>query len=1046
MRRWIAAAVVCVGCAAAPVQMAGRLQYRPKPVEAKAIETGPAQSQAGLAEGGQTEFGYTRTLWRISDGLPEDTVQAIVESGEGALWIGTTGGLTRFDGSHMEVPPRAQPLLANSIFTLTMGRDGSLWAGTEGGGLLRVRSGGVKAYSVRDGLTDGFVRKVVEDSRGRLWVGTDDGLFVMDAPGSSANGDRLRRVDVGAIAPLAVHSITEDHAGRIWAGGSRLIALDPDGTEQEFALQGAYSQTRVKSLLETRDGTLWVGTVGGLQYLENGGAAVSQTHVSEARHGAPGFVAGHGAAGAVAGEFRAVEGIRATVRTLLEASDGTLWVGTIGDGVWTLHGGALTRLSGQGLLPSETVLYLFEDDQRQIWIGTQAGLVRLNRTPVQVVALPEGGDADFETISGDARGDVWVAAQSLYRIRGGVAKRVTYGGLNNVKVRNVYRARDGALWIGTDGSGAYRVADDAAGGKSVRHYTAPAELTNNFIRGFLESRDGAMWIATDEGVSRIGGDGAKKFNEANGLAFFSTRSLLEDRGGSLWIGTDRGLSRWKNGMFEHDAVTAALAQEKVWSILEDRSGVLWFGTRDHGLFRYREGAMEQFTVAQGLPSNSVYQVLQDRTGRFWVTGPNTIASVAEAEMERAPSAEEPLSVRTYSMPFGAEGAQMYGGRQPAGYLAPDDSVWFPTSRGAAHLAKVETAAEPAPRAAVYAVLEDGRSVAPEGRLKVAANVVRLSFAFTAISLRPQGGVRFRYKLDSFDANWNAAGASREATYTNLRAGQYRFRVQAFNTANPGSVSEFDLELVKAQVFYETWWFYTLCGVVVLAVAWSLYQLRVRGMRTRFAAVLEERSRLAREMHDTVIQGCTGISALLEAMASRVDEEVAAKDGLLEVARVQARETIDEARQAIWNMRHEREKDVDLIAALKGVAAQTTRESGELETVVAFEHDVERMAVGASVAHEILMTVREAVYNSVQHSRSGRVEMELRARGEELVICVEDKGCGFAMDGEHVAAEGHYGIVGMRERVQRLGGRMELTSARGVGTRVKLRLRVSGGGK
>jgi ligand-binding sensor domain-containing protein len=674
---------------------------------------------SGLAPGiarmpAQQQSEYTRTLWRISGGLPEDTVQSIAESRQGVLWIGTTGGLTRFDGSHMEVPAQVQRLLANSIFTLAFSKDGSLWAGTEGGGLLQVSENGIRTYSAQDGLTDGFVRRVFCDSRGRLWVGTDDGLFVMDhiPPVESSseekerNVQRLRRVDRGAIAPIAVHAITEDHAGTIWAGGSRLIAIKPDGGEKEFALQGAYSQNRVKSLLETRDGRLWVGTVGGLQFFENG-------------------------------KFHAMAEIHATVRSLLQATDGTLWIGTIGDGVWTLvpadlkalaadrrvkrdaQQDHLTRLSGQGLLPSETVLYLFEDDQRQIWIGTQAGLVRLNRTPVRVVALPEGGDPDFETISGDQSGDVWVAAQKLYSIHDNVARSVIYGDLTNVKVRNIYRARDGALWIGSDGSGAYRIAGD-----EVRHYTAPAELTNNFIRGFLQSRDGAMWIATDEGVSRIPADDEKrsaprKFTQKNGLVFFSTRSLFEDKQANLWIGTDRGLSLWRNGRFEHNAATAQLAQEKVWSILQDRTGALWFGTRDHGLFRYRpdagtsKGIMQQFTTAQGLPSNSVYQVLQDRTGRFWVTGPNTIASILETEMERDSSAEKPMSVQSYSMPFGAEGAQMYGGRQPAGLLASDDSVWFPTSRGAAHLAKVATTSEPPPTAAIDEVVEDGRSITPK---------------------------------------------------------------------------------------------------------------------------------------------------------------------------------------------------------------------------------------------------------------------------------------------------------------------------------------------
>jgi ligand-binding sensor domain-containing protein/signal transduction histidine kinase len=966
----------------------------------------------------QPQSEFTRSVWRVSDGLPEDTVQAIVESREGVLWIGTTGGLTRFDGAHMDVPAGVQQLLAKSIFTLSSSKDGSLWAGTEGSGLLRLRGGEVKVYSSREGVTDGFVRKVILDSRSSLWVGTDDGLFFMKNPNSAPG--QFRRVDQGNIAPIAVHSITEDHTGRVWVGGSRLIALDPDGTEHEFALPGAYSQNRVKTLLETRDGRLWIGTVGGLQYLERG-------------------------------RFHTVASIRATVRTLLEASDGTLWIGTIGNGVWTLRGDKLTHISEQGLLPSETVLYLFEDTQRQIWIGTQAGLVRLNKTPVRVIALPEGGDPDFETISGDDRGNVWTVAQSLYLIHNDMARRVSYGGLTNIKVRNVFRAHDGALWIGTDGSGAYRIDGD-----QVRHYTAPSELTNNFIRGFLESRDGAIWIATDEGVSRISSGESKKFTEANGLVFYSIRSLLQDRNGNIWIGTDHGLSRWRDGRFEQDAATTALAQDKVWSILQDRQGSLWFGTRDHGLFRYRSGtegsehALRQFTSGQGLPSNSIYQVLQDRTGRFWITGPNTIASAAESEMEREPSAERPLNVQTYSMPFGADGAQMYGGRQPAGYLAPDDSVWFPTNRGAAHLANVISTPEPAPRASVDEVLEDGQSLSPGGMLNVAANVVRLSFEFSAISLRPQQGLRFRYKLENFDSTWNLVSTNRLATYTNLRAGHYTFRLQVFNASNPSSVNELDIPLVKAQVFYETSWFYVLCGLFVAAIVWSLYQARVRSLGQRFAAVLEERNRLAREMHDTVIQGCTGISALLEAMASTrdaepVDDRSAAKDGLLEYARVQARTTIEEARQAIWNMRHERENDVNLIAALAVVAKQTTRgtETGESGPVVTFEHNVERLLVTASVAHEILMTVREAVYNAVQHSDSPKVEMDLNVKGKNLIICVVDHGRGFSLGGE-AGVDGHYGIVGMRERVQRLGGQVHITSSPGNGTQMLLRLKVDGG--
>lgn len=199
MGRRIAAVEFCLACMVGLVALAARTWT---PTQSTTLQ--PARSQP------RQQFEYTRTLWRISDGLPEDTVQAMVDSSKGVLWIGTTGGLSRFDGSHMEVPPQLQALRSNSIFALTFARDGSLWAGTEGGGLLRVRNGMVAVYSTHEGLTDGFVRKVFEDRRGRLWVGTDDGLFVRE-------GDRLRRVDQGEIAPIAVHSIADDLGRRIEA-------------------------------------------------------------------------------------------------------------------------------------------------------------------------------------------------------------------------------------------------------------------------------------------------------------------------------------------------------------------------------------------------------------------------------------------------------------------------------------------------------------------------------------------------------------------------------------------------------------------------------------------------------------------------------------------------------------------------------------------------------------------------------------------------------------------------------------------------------------
>lgn len=321
-------------------------------------------------------------------------------------------------------------------------------------------------------------------------------------------------------------------------------------------------------------------------------------------------------------------------------------------------------------------------------------------------------------------------------------------------------------------------------------------------------------------------------------------------------------------------------------------------------------------------------------------------------------------------------------------------------------------------------------------LKVPASVARLSFGFSAISLRSQKGVRFRYKLDNFDSSWNMSASDHIATYTNLPAGHYRFRVVVFDISEPLEVSEFDIAFEKAPFFYETWWFYTLCALFLAGGAWTAYQLRLRQMRTMFSAVLEERNRLAREMHDTVIQGCTGTSALLEAIASTSDNSETKKWELLEYARIQIRTTINEAREAVWHMRHERENEIDSIEALRGVATQMMREHGR---AVTFEHNLERLPLGASAVHEILMAVREAIYNSVQHSGTGEIELKMHASEHDFTISIIDNGCGFRSNNGNATEDGHYGIVGMRERMQRLGGRFELTSTIGTGTTVKLRV-------
>lgn len=935
---------------------------------------------------------YTRRVWHIQDGLPEETVQAIRQGHDGYLWIGTTGGLVRFDGSrfvHSLQTARHTAATDDSTFCILTAHDGSLWLGTEGEGLLHFSNGVFREYTAADGLTDSFVRSVIEDSQQRIWIGTDNGLFRM-------SDGRIEVVDTSPYTPLAVHAIFEDRDHRVWVGGSQLIAFEGDRITH-YQLPGAFSQNRVKSIYQTSDGTIWVGTVGGLDRFADG-------------------------------RFESVPAITGTVRTLTQTSDGTLWIGTIGHGLFTYKNGAFVLMSGNGLLPSKTVLSIFEDDAQQVWIGTQDGLVRLSKTPVSVTPLPGGADTDYQTISYDPNGTIWAVASSVYAIRDGVAHPYKFPGMPNVPIRNVFRDRAGTLWIGTDGSGAYHLISSGA-----VHYSAPERLVNNFVRAFLQARDGTMWIATDEGVSRINGERVENLHVRDGLAYFSTRALIEDRENGIWIGTDHGLSHWRGGAFIQDVATEALRNEKVWSILQDGSGDIWFGTRDHGLFRYSAGKLTQYTTAQGLASNSIYQILEDKQGSLWLSGPNTISSFHLTRLN-AESFQRTsfLGVTVYDMPYGGDGAQMYGGRQPSGCLGPDGGVWFPSNKGAIHVLPEQPKPYAVPRILITSALSDGRELPLGSRLVLPADSSRLELAFTPLMLRPQEGIRFRYRLEDFDPGWTYTGANREATYTNLPAGTYTFHVIAFEVNHPEMSSEVSLAITKEPYFYNTWWFLTLCLLVLTLLIFGIYRSRIRIVRSRFNAVLEERSRLAREMHDTVIQGCTSISALLEAVSSLQRENHSPEKDLLDYARMQVRTTIDEARQAVWNLRHDDEPMQDLSSAIGVIAEHTRKEFGlRVECITTGKP----LPAQGPIARELLMVMREAIYNAALHARPACITITIAYSRDEVVLSVEDDGRGFNPQSPASDGKPHYGIAGMHERMERIRGEIEITSTEGKGTKV-----------
>lgn len=947
-------------------------------------------------------------------------VYDIQQAPDGYLWLTTSRGVFRFDGMRFEsVGEATGGVISNvDLDAVFVSRSGALWFTTRTGGMVRWTSGVVSTFSDRRCTpalkTDG----VVEAGDGSLWMQARSGLAHLHEGICDEVG--LESGYPGGF----VSAIMRDSSGTVWVESIYGVFLALSPGQKMFRKIRSTRRPDFAFMHEAPDGSVWVADDSGLRRVTaNTGASIGASSLSAEKIGQAQF-----------GNF-------------VFDSDGTLWAGT-GHGIsrfqnlihWPLNkpveeseGEILTPQQG---LTSNGIWKVLIDREHDIWVASNGGLDRLRRTPFTALNLPRGQETQLGVASGN-RGDVWIGSRTVpltHISSSGEMKRFPAIPL----LTCIRRDRQGTIWAGGAGPTGHlwRITGSSV---SVLHY--PGERGHN-VSGLELDKNGDLWLLLFGGDTyRLLKTGWSNETAALGKKPGVLGTMKSDDAGNVWSAFSNHLVRWDgrtytkysfpDGRMNISVMTLFIRHNRVW--MGGTGGVLLFESGQFHLLRWKQ------VDAPGRVSG----VVETKDGDLWINGYSGVTHVRSAEIARW--RQDPAYAVESEHFEAADGLPgLSGDRTPEPSLveAADGRLWFATTRSVAwldpKLLKTLRNRVP-PTVKALSVRAEGQTYRNMGVVRLPAHSSQLQIDYTALSLAMPERVLFRYKLDGVDKDWEDAGTRREVSYTNLAPGSYWFHVTAANNDGFWSPQGADLHITIAPAYYQTTWFSALCFSLILIAIWFGVKLRVRmvtsQVRTRLLERLSERERIARELHDTLLQSLFGLMLQFQNAADRLPESDPARPALNRALK-QSEVVMTEGRQRIKMLRTEQVEGTTLSDAIQKIGL-------ELEPLSCAQFQV---AVNGRVRkletlfqEETLMIVREAVMNAFTHANAKLIRVELSYTRKDLRIAVLDDGCGIDKSYVEKGRDGHWGLSGMKERASKLQACVEIHRRPTGGTAVEFRV-------
>lgn len=932
---------------------------------------------------------YGRQAWGMENGLPQNTVQALAQTKDGFLWLGTEAGLVRFDGVEFQTYDRnSTPALPGSdIRCLLAAVDGALWIGTNAG-LARWKDGIGRDFTVQDGLPDnGILNMDVKD--GILLVWTEQGPAQM-------SGDRFVPA-TNAVAPhrAALAAPGEKPGGSVFevqmsnevqvTGDRSALKLKPSkksgGGSIVLVAGKQIPGRRIQAVFADRQGVLWIGTNAGLVRWVN--RKLERFPVTDPL-------------------------AAASILTLMEDSEGDLWAGTETDGMQVLRDQRFRTLDTREGLSSDHITTVVEDGAGTLWAGTQEDGVN---------ALGREGD-----------GTSWNVLRT-FTVENRLASNV---------ILSLAAARGGDVWVGMP-DGLTHIH-----GVHVDTFTSADGLPDDFIRSLLIDTDGSLWIGTRRGLvhwtfvkSGSAAAGMRTYTKENGLGNDLVGAMVRDSKGDLWVATLAGLSRLRGDTIQNFTTADGLSSNVVTALLPRAGGTLLIGTQDHG-WDVWDGNKFSMATQNGPQQTSIHAILDDGAGHLWFATGNGIARCDSSEMSGTSAARSCSHWMEFDTADGLRSRETATNSHPSAWRSRDGKLWFATPKGVVEVdpSHFPVNSIPPPVALERFQVDDITQALGGGdsRLRVAAGHVHFEFDYAGLSFVAPQKVRYRYMLEGFDHGWTEAGTRRAAYYTNIPPGKYTFRVQAANNDGIWSTAGAAFSFELRPHFYQTIWFYALLVLALAAMILLVLKRRLYVAEREFKAVLGERSRIAREIHDTLAQGYVGVSLQLEIMAELLRQRKMEDAGKqLDQTRDYVRHGLADARQSIWALRTQDASETTMPVKLRRMAEA----AGGNGLTARFSLFGAYRPLPAETERELMRIAQEAIQNVKKHAGAGELSVQLEYGPEAVTLEVRDDGRGGALERKVETSAGHFGLTGMRERAAAIGATLGVSSAQGEGTTIRL---------